>query len=337
MKPSVIIKGLGAYAPERSVSNADLSQWIETSDEWIFSRTGIRHRRIAREDENTSDMAVEAAKRALEMARLDPSEIDLIVVGTMTPDKPCPSTAAIVQAKLGLRPVAAFDLYAACSGFAYGLEVCSQMLRSGAYRNALFIGAEKISSILDWQDRKTCVLFGDAAGAVVLSPSEKEGVGLLGSILGCDGRHQELLHIPAGGTDRPCSLEAIEARDHYLKMNGQEVFKHAVRVMEGLAHEILDKHHVSMEQIDWIIPHQANIRIIESLANRLGVSMDRFPLNLEHYGNTSAASIPLTLTQAHEEGKIKQGDLILFIAFGAGLSWGANIFRWDLDLVSPST
>lgn len=326
--PSVIIRGTGAYAPPKVLSNKDLAKMVDTSDEWIRSRTGIAQRRIA-EAETTSQMAIKAAQQALANAKLSATEIDLVIVGTITPDMPFPSTAALVQTALGIPAVPCFDLEAACSGFLYTLEVATHMLRSGNYRNVLVIGAEKMSSIIDWEDRNTCVLFGDGAGAAILSKADTPQRGLLGSLLGADGARSDLLCLPGGGSACPPTHASIEQRKHFLKMNGQEIFKAAVRLMEQATLGILEQHQLKANDIACIIPHQANIRIFETLAQRLNLPLDRFFMNLQSYGNTSAASIPMALHEAREQGRLKSGELTLLVAFGGGLTWGASLIRWQ--------
>ena len=326
--PSVVIKGMGAYAPKNVVTNEDLSQIVDTSDEWIRTRTGIGERHLADESETVSFMASEAAKEALENSGLSIEEIDLLIVATMTPDMLFPSTACLVQSKLGLKKVASFDIEAACSGFLYTLEVGSSMLKAGAYKNALIIGSEKISGIVDWQDRTTCVLFGDGAGAAVLSKSEEPDIGVLGALLRADGDAAHLLHMPGGGSNIPASSESLDDRQHFLKMNGKEIFKVAVRYMEQATLDLLESKGLTIEEIDCVIPHQANMRIIDSLGERLGVPKEKFVNNLVRYGNTSAASIPIALTEAVKLGKLKKGDHLLLIAFGAGLTWGASLIKW---------
>ncbi|MFP4261089.1 MAG: beta-ketoacyl-ACP synthase III [Opitutales bacterium] len=326
---SVVILGTGAYAPERIVTNDDLAKIVDTNDEWIRTRTGIQQRRFAAEHEATSDMAVAAAKAALTAAGIGRDEIDLVVVATMTPDMPFPSTACLVQHKLELDHVTAFDLQAACSGFVYALNVATSMLRSGAHRKALVIGAEKTSPILDFEDRTTCVLFGDGAGAVVLGLDDRREVGVLGGFGGSDGANPSLLYQPAGGSAIPASEQSIAARQHFLKMNGKEVFKLAVRVMEQASLEILDQYGFSTPDVDLIIPHQANMRIIDSLAKRMGVHIGKFHNNLDRYGNTSAASIGIALDEAFRSGRIRPGDLVLLVAFGAGLTWASSLIKWQ--------
>lgn len=319
---------MGSYAPERVLTNQDLTHLVDTSDEWIHARTGIRERRIAAPDETTSDMAAEASRRAIEAAGLTPQDIDLIIVGTITPDMPFPSTACLVQHKLGMRTVPAFDIEAACTGFLYTLDVAAALLRSGPYRHALVIGAEKLSSIIDWQDRTTCVLFGDGAGAVVLGLDPRPGVGLLASRLGADGGDGDKLCQPGGGSALPASPASIEARQHYLKMQGREIFKSAVRVMEQSASELLRSANLTAQDVALVIPHQANSRIIDAIRERLELPPERVFLNLDRYGNTSAASIPLALDEAVQSGRLRSGDLVLLVAFGAGLTWGSTLLKW---------
>ncbi|MCX6956200.1 MAG: ketoacyl-ACP synthase III [Verrucomicrobia bacterium] len=327
--PSTVILGTGSYAPDRILTNAELSKTVDTSDEWIRTRSGIRERRIAAAGEKTSDMGVQAARRALEDARLTAADIDLVIVATFTPDLPMPSTACIIQQKLGLPTTAAcFDLCAACTGFVYALDTACAMIASGRYRHALVIGAEKLSSIVDWKDRTTCVLFGDGAGAVVIGPSPDAGRGLLGTRLGTLGDTVDLLCIPGGGSNAPATPASIAAGDHFLKMKGKEVFKLAVRAMDEAARDILEQHHLRADQISLVIPHQANLRIIEAISQYLELPMDRFFVNVDRYGNTSAASIPLALDEARRSGRIKAGDLNLLVAFGAGLTYGSALIRW---------
>jgi len=326
---SVIITGTGAYTPDNVVTNHDMAKIVDTSDEWIRSRSGISERRFAAKDETTSDMAVAAAAKAIEAAGIDRSEIDLVIVATMTPDMPFPSTACLLQSKLGLKNITAFDLQAACSGFIYALSTGSQLLRSGAYKRALIVGAEKMSSILDFEDRTTCVLFGDGASAVILEMSETAGVGVLDPITGSDGSDPSLLYQPAGGSAIPASEASVNARQHFIKMNGKEIFKQAVRVMGQVSHHILERHHYSTEEVDLLIPHQANMRIIDSLAKRMKVPMANFHNNLDRFGNTSGASVGIALDEAFRNGRIQSGDLVLLVAFGAGLTWGASLIKWQ--------
>lgn len=326
---SVFIRALGVHTPERTLTNAELSKMVDTSDEWIKTRSGIAERRLAGPGENPSDMGAKAAVKALEHAGVAAADVDLLIVATMTPDVPFPSTACLLQAKLGLRrDIPCFDVAAACSGFVYALQVAKDMMRSGSYRRALVVGAEKLSSVVDWSDRTTCVLFGDGAGAALLETTTEENVGLLGNLLGADGTNAELLHCAAGGSAAPATADSLRDGRHFLRMNGKEVFRHAVRVMAESCERVLAQCGVKSEQVAWFIPHQANIRILEAVASQLNVGMDRFPSNLERYGNTSAASIPLALEEAWKDGKLKHGDLVLIVAFGAGLTWGATLLRW---------
>jgi len=327
---TVVIRGTGSYAPVKVVTNHDLSKSIETSDEWIVTRTGIRERRVAGRHEDPSDMATKAAEAALTAAGLKATDVDAIIVATMTGDLPFPSTACLVQHKLGARTCTAFDLAAACSGFVYGLEVAAALVRSGAHRHVLLIGAEKLSSILNWSDRTTCVLFGDGAGAVVLSRGEGPGArnSIIGIRTGADGEDAALLYQHAGGSRHPATAESVAHGQHFLRMNGREVFKHAVLVMEKAATDLLKEHGYTAAEVDCVIPHQANRRIIETMAERLEVPLDRFFINLDRYGNTSAASIPLALDEAARAGRLRSGGLVLLVAFGAGLTWGAALLRW---------
>ena len=326
---SVIITGTGSYTPANVLTNDDMSKIVDTSDEWIRTRSGISERCFAAEGEATSDMAVTAAEKAILAAGIDRKDIDLIIVATMTPDMPFPSTACILQRKLGLCNIAAFDIQAACSGFIYALNTGCNMLCSGPYKKALIIGAEKMSSILDFEDRATCVLFGDAASAIIIEATDRAEVGVLGSITGSDGSDPSLLHQPAGGSKIPPSHESIDARQHIIKMNGKEIFKQAVRVMGQVSNDILEQYSLKADQIDLVIPHQANMRIIESLAKRMKLPMEKFHNNLDRFGNTSAASIGLALDEAYRKGRIQSGDLILLVAFGAGLTWGASLIKWQ--------
>ena len=311
------------------LTNTELALTIDTSDEWIVSRSGIRERHIAAPGEMTSDMAVHAARLALADAKLQPADIDLLVIATITPDMPMPATACSVQHKLGLSTsTACFDLNAACSGFIYALDTACAMVGSGRYRHALVIGVEKLSSIVDWTDRTTCVLFGDGAGAAVIGASARPAVGLIGAKLGSYGNCVDLLCIPAGGSNTPASTASLASRDHFLKMKGKEVFKYAVRGMEEAARDILEQHGIAANQINLVIPHQANLRIIESIAQYLELPMERFFVNLDRYGNTSAASIPIALDEARRAGRINPGDLTLLVAFGAGLTYGSALIRW---------
>jgi len=326
---SVIIAGVGSYVPSRVVTNEELSKLVDTSDEWIRTRSGIRERHIAAADEATSDLAIKAATAALADAQVNAADIDLLIVATCTPDHPLPATACIVQHKLGVPAHATcFDISAACSGFLYAMEIAYGQLQTNRYKRALIIGAEKLSTITDWTDRTTCVLFGDGAGAAVLKKVDQSGVGILGTDLGADGEFVDNLYIPAGGSRTPATPETVAKRDHCIRMNGREVFKSAVRVMETVAREMLEQHQIKPDQISLVIPHQANIRIIEALAGNLKMPIEKFFVNLDRYGNTSSATIPLALDEARRAGRIKPGDITLLIAFGAGLTYGATLIRW---------
>jgi len=329
---SVIISGTGSYVPARRVTNDDMAKIVDTSDEWIRTRSGISKRHFAAENEASSDMGKIAAERAIEAAGIDRNDIDLLIVATMTPDMPFPSTACLIQSKLGLPGIVAFDVQAACSGFVYAINVANSMLASGNFKKALVIGSEKMSSILDFEDRTTCVLFGDGAGAVVLSAETSDSstqTGILGGIGGSDGSDPSLLQQPGGGSAIPASIESIDQRLHFVKMNGKEIFKLAVRIMGQVSTDIVERFNYTTSDLNLIIPHQANIRIIESLAKRLNISMESFYNNLEHYGNTSAASVPIALDEAVRGGRIQSGDLVLLVAFGAGLTWASTLIRWQ--------
>ncbi len=320
------ILGVGMYLPERVMTNKDLEKIVDTTDEWITARTGIKERRIAREDEATSDMAAEAGRRALADAKLTAADIDLIIVATITPDMFFPATACIVQEKLGARTVPAFDVSVACSGFIYGLAIANQFVSSGTYKHALVIAAEKLSSITDWSDRSTCVLFGDGAGAAVLGPVEKGGI--LSVYLGANGKEGELIKLPAGGSRIPASKKSVEDKLHFIKMNGTELFKHAVKIMADAALEVTKKLGLTAEDISIVIPHQANLRILKAVAKRMGLSPDKIYLNIEKYGNMSAASSAVAFVEAVKTGRIKKGDKVLIDAFGGGLTWGAIVIEW---------
>ena len=325
---SIVIRGIGSSVPEKKLTNEDLTHMVDTNEEWITTRTGIKERRIAGDDLQVSDLAVNAAKNALAEAKLEAQDIDLVIVATLTSEMVSPATACLVQQKLGCRPVPAFDLNAACSGFIYGLEVGKSMMDSGKYKHALVVGVEKLTSFTDYEDRGTCILFGDGAGAAILSYVDEPGYGVLGCSLGADGANASLIHIPGGGSAMPASKESVEARAHYLKMNGKEVFKLAVRAMGNAGLRILEEHNIGHDDVKCLIPHQANIRIIESLAKTFGLPMEKIFLNIQKYGNTSAASIPIALDEAKIERNFKRGDHILLVAFGAGLTWAASVIRW---------
>ena len=327
MADGCAITGVGSYVPKRVLTNADLEKIVDTTDDWITSRTGIRERRTAAEDEYTSTMGIAAARIALERADVDAADLDLIIVATITPDMPFPATACIVQQELGATKAAAFDLEAACTGFLYALEIGRQFIDNAMYQNVLIIGAEKLSSIIDWKDRNTCVLFGDGAGAAVLQ-HRADSRGVLATRLGSDGGKANILAMPGGGCRQPATINSVNERIHFLKMEGKEVFKNAVNAMTGAAKEVLERSGVGMEDIKCVIPHQANQRIISAVGERLGARNDQVFVNLHKYGNTSAASVAVALDEAVSTGRIERGDLILIIAFGAGLTWGATVLEW---------
>ncbi|GMW05532.1 MAG: beta-ketoacyl-ACP synthase III [Gammaproteobacteria bacterium] len=317
------IAGTGRYLPERILSNTDLEKTVDTTDEWIRERTGIERRHIAADDQTTSDLAEQAALRAMAAAGVTAADIDLLIVGTTTPDVVFPNVACLLQDRLGIHGCPAFSVEAACSGFIYALTIADRFVTSGSSRCALVIGAETLSRITDWSDRTTCVLFGDGAGAVVLQPAESPGI--VSCHLGADGRYKDLLYFPYGPSRRP---EAMFGKGAYIQMKGNEVFKVAVKTLEGIVDEALDANKLERSAVDWLIPHQANLRIIQATAKRLNMPMDRVILTLQDHGNTSAASVPMALDVAVRDGRIKRGDLLLLEAFGGGFTWGACLVRY---------
>jgi len=321
------ITAVGSYVPARVLTNAELEKMVDTSDEWIVSRTGIKERHIAAADEFTSDLAAKAALRAMEQAKITAEEIDLIIVATITPDMPFPSTSCLVQQKIGARRAAAFDIEAACSGFIFGLEIGQQFIMSRTYDTVLVIGAEKLSSIVNWKDRNTCVLFGDGAGAAILQ-HRPQAHGLLTACMGSDGSKGDLLSMPGGGSRCPATAESVSAGLHYLRMEGKETYKSAVNAMYTAAQEAMRRCEIDISQIKCVIPHQANRRIIDAVGERLGVAPEQVFVNLDKYGNTSAASVAIALDEAVSSGKIQRGDLVLLVVFGAGLTWGAAVIEW---------
>ena len=321
------ITGVGYFVPPRVLTNFDLERMVETSDEWIRTRTGIAERRIADPDVATSDLALSAASQALANARMEPERLDLIVVATVTPDAPFPATACIVQDKLGAVRAGAFDMEAGCTGFIYGVSLASQAVATGACDAALVIGAEVLTRVVDWTDRSTCIIPGDGAGAGVLQPTE-EGRGILSFVLRADGSGGDLLKLPAGGSRIPTTRETVERRLHYACMDGNEIYRFAVRVVEEVAVECLDKAGLTLAEVDLIIPHQANLRIIEACAKRMGIAQEKWVCNVDRYGNTSAASIPIALAETVESGRLTEGQLVLLVGFGAGLTYGAVAMRW---------
>ena len=323
------ITGLGKYVPDRILTNDDLSRMVDTSDDWIFSRTGIRERRIAADTQAASDLALPAAREALQTAGLDAADLDLILVATCTGDtNTCPATASFVQEGLGAKRAAAFDVAAVCSGFVYALDVAAQYIATHRYNNILVVGTEVMSRVLDWSDRNTCVLFGDGAGAVVVQPAPTDDEGILASILGTDGTGACLLNIPAGGSRLPLTPAVMEQKGQYLMMKGREVYRFAVEIMGQAAQEAVEAAGLSASDVDLFIPHQANIRIIEASAKRLGLPMEKVFVNVDKYGNTSAASVPLALCEAWQAGRIVPGNIVVTVGFGAGLTWGANVIKW---------
>ena len=324
------IIGLGAYLPERVLSNQDLEKIVDTTDEWITSRTGMKERRIAADNEFTSDMGAAAAQRALEDSGLKGEEIDLILVATLTPDYVFPSTACLIQEKIGAVNAAAMDMQAACTGYIYALSAAKAYVESGMYQNVLIVAAEKLSSIVDYEDRNTCVLFGDGASSCIVS-SSKKGFAIENVSLGCDGKQSELLILPAGGSKNPASMETVQGGQHFIKMEGREVFKHAVRRMEGAVKACLDASGLDEQSISWMVPHQANIRIIEALAKRFQVPSEQVYLTIHKYGNTSASSVGIALDELVKEKNVKKGERIVLLGFGAGLTWGAAALTSEVE------
>lgn len=318
------IIGLGSFLPEKVLSNQDLESMVETSDEWIVTRTGIRERRTASSDQHTSTMGIEAAKKALLDAKVDPTELDLIIVATCTPDYLFPSTGALIQRAIGATNAAAFDLQAACTGYLFALSIAKSYIESGNYRKILLVASEKLSSIVDYEDRNTCVLFGDGASAAIIS-DEGKGLEIKNVSLGTDGDHAELLILPGGGSRIPPCDESVRNKQHYLKMEGREVFKHAVRLMESAAKQCLMRANIQETEISWLVPHQANIRIITAIAKRFAVPIDQVYRTVHKYGNTSASGVAIALDELRSEKDIQKGDNVLLVAFGSGLTWGASL------------
>ncbi|MDC3957130.1 beta-ketoacyl-ACP synthase III [Polyangium jinanense] len=325
--PKSRILGTGHYVPEKVLANVDLEKMVDTSDAWIAERTGIRRRHIAAEHENTSDMAAAAARRALESAGLNAADIDMIIVGTISGDSPMPACAVHVQQKLGADNIPAFDVSAACAGFIYGLTIADQFIATGAARCVLVVGVELLSRLLDWQDRTTCVLFGDGAGAVVLGPSEGDGRGLLATRIFTDGSLAHALTIPGGGTAEPLTDEGLAKKRNKVHMMGQEIFRTAIKNLTSASTAVLKASGLTSAELDWVVAHQANLRIITQVADRLNFPMEKFVINIQEYGNTSSASIPIALDEAVRDGRIKPGQNVLMCALGAGISWGAALVR----------
>ena len=325
----VSITGIGSYAPQRVMTNAELAQIVDTSDEWIVERTGIRERRVAAADEALSDLSLPAAKDALDQAGVDPTTLDLVVVATVTPDMLFPSTGAILADQLGAKDAAAYDLSAGCTGFVYALAQAHGMLAGGLVDRALVVGGDVLSRIVDWEDRSTCVLFGDGAGAVVLE-RVREG-GFLGFELGADGSGGPQLYMPAGGSRSPATAETVAERQHFAKMNGREVFKFATRVHVDSAEKVLDECEVPVDEVDVYVPHQANVRIIDHARRKLGISEERTVVNVDRFGNTSSGSIPLALGDAEADGRLVEGEMVLMTGMGAGLTWGSALIEWTAN------
>jgi len=321
-----VIKGVGHAVPERVLTNQQLEEMVDTNDEWIVQRTGIRERRITDANTATSDLAIQAARQALENAQVAPEDLDLIIVATVTPDHAFPSTSCLLQRELEAWGAAAFDIEAACTGFIYCLSIADQFIKSGTYRTVLVLGAETLSKITDYTDRNTCILFGDGAGAAVLQAGEEPG--LMAVEIGADGRGGELLVQPAGGSRNPASTETVKNRQHFIKMAGREVFKFAVRIMVESSKRVLEQAGISGQDLALLVPHQANLRIIDSACKRLAVDPEKVVVNLDRYGNMSAASIPIALSEAAQQGRIAPGDHVLLVGFGGGLTWGAAVIKW---------
>lgn len=326
--PRTIVTGTGSYLPARIVSNAELSETVDTSDEWIVERTGIRQRHMAAEGEVTSDMALKASIRALELAQTRPEDLDVVIVGTISPDMPMPACAAFLAHKLGAKKAFAFDVSAACAGSLFGMSVAAQYIQTGAVKRALVVGVELLTRIIDWQDRNTCVLFGDAAGAMVMGPSEDESRGVLSTHLHTDGSQTQILCIKGGGSLNPMSEQALKDKLHKVSMNGREVYKFAVRALSEAVKEALEHNHVTADGVTHVIAHQANLRIIDAVLDRLGIPQAKAWLNIDKYGNTSSASLPMTLDEANRAGRLQPGDTIAMMAIGAGMSWGSALVRW---------
>ncbi|MDA2930505.1 ketoacyl-ACP synthase III [Acidobacteria bacterium AH-259-O06] len=326
------ITALGMYVPERRVTNDDLSKLVDTSDEWIRARTGIAERRIVSDSQANSDLSIKAIKDAFQARELRPEEIDLIIVATVTPDMMFPSTACIIQDKIGAKNAWGFDLLGACSGFLYAMATGAQFVQTGAYKRVLVIGTDVMSSILNFEDRTTCVLFGDGAGAVLLEPSQEDDTGIVDFILHSDGSGGKFLYMPAGGSLHPASHETVDKKMHYVHQDGRNVFKFAVKLMTEVSLEILQRNGYTTEDVTLYIPHQANLRIIQSSVERLKLRPEQVVINIDRYANTTAATIPVGLAEAYQQGRMKQGDLMLLVSFGAGFTWGSLLLRWgDLE------
>lgn len=323
------IKGIGSYLPEKRLTNKDLESMVDTTDEWILTRTGISERHVADKSQTTSDLAKVAAERAIKEAGIDPNEIEFIFFATTSPDQIMPNTACVLQQKLGIKDCGALDITAACSGFLYGLAIADQMIRTGAYKNILVVGAEVLSRFVDYEDRTTCILFGDGAGAAVVSRADKDSKSeILGHKLSADGSLGDLLYLPAGGAKMPASIETVQEKLHFVKMNGREIFKSAVRTMAQCSKDVLEATNTDPKDIDWLVPHQANTRIIEAVAKQFNIDMEKVIVDIEHMGNTSAATIPCAMNTAIGLNKVKRGDLVMLTTFGGGLTSGSLLLRY---------
>lgn len=321
------ITATGSYAPEKILTNLDLEKIIDTTDDWITERTGIKERRIASDSETSSELAYKASKKALDKVNIKADELDLIILATVSGDMPFPATACMLQNLLGAKKAAAFDISAACSGFIYGLSIADSFIKTGTFKKILLVGVETLSKFLDWSDRSTCILFGDGAGAAIIEPTDSDS-GVLSTHLYADGSLWELIHLPGGGGRYPTSERSIQNKQHYIKMKGNETFKVAVKILEGLLIDTFKKNNIDPSELSLLIPHQANLRIILATAKRLGISMDKIFINIEKYGNTSAASIPIALDEAIDSGRINKGDYVLLEAIGAGLTWASALIKW---------
>ncbi len=328
MNPKATITAVGKYVPEKVLTNFDLEKMVETNDEWIRTRTGIKERHIAADDEATSAMAVKAFRNLQENFEVDPAEIDCIIVATVTPDMIFPSTACLIQEAIGAKDAWGFDLSAACSGYLYGLETAARFIESGRYKKVLLVGADTMSAITNYEDRNTCILFGDGAGVTLIEPAENQENGLLDSMLFADGSGAEYLYMPAGGSKLPASHETVEQNLHYLRQDGRTVFKYAVNGMANVTKDILDRNNLTGEDVAFFIPHQANKRIIDATAKKVGLRDEQVVVNIDKYANTTAATIPLGLSELTGSGKVKNGDLIAIATFGAGFTWGSALLRW---------
>lgn len=331
MKKRAYISAISHWVPDKILTNADLEKMVDTTDEWIRTRTGIKERRILDGDKASSDMGAEAVKKVLAQRGISAEEIDIIIVATITPDMFFPSTANLIQQKIGARKAFSFDISAACSGFVYALSIGAQFIENSRYSKVIVVGADKMTSITNYKDRNTCILFGDAAGAVLLEPAPDEQTGLLDYILYADGAGVDYLYLKAGGSKYPASIETVENEWHYIYQDGKTVFKYAVQGMADVSAEILEKNGLSGDDVTLFVPHQANLRIIDAAAKRMGLSPEKVCINIDRYGNTTAATIPLALSEAYQQGRLKKGDIVVLATFGAGFTWASCLVRWGLN------